>query len=153
MSPPRIPKCDHRSARHGGAPVGRRTPRQHGFATIVALFLLVVLAALGAFMVSISSSQQVSSAQDIQGSRAYWAAKAGLEWALGSLAAAPGACPTPPAPFKVDGFALSVTCAGSSFEENGAARVVYTLTARASAGGTVGAVAFVERSVSAAVEF
>ena len=125
----------------------------HGFASIAALFLLVVLAALGAFMVSISSSQQLTSAQDIQGSRAYWAAKAGLEWAFGSLAAAPAACPTPPAPFVVEGFALSVTCSRSAFDENGVTRVVYAMGVRASSAGTVGAVGYIERSVSAAVEF
>jgi len=135
---------------------------QRGFATIVALFLLVVLAALGAFMVSISSSQQVSSALDIQGSRAYWAAKAGLEWSLGTLAQTPVpvppayvACPTPPSPFVVDGFTVVVTCSGDStvFDENGVARRVYALSSRASAGGAIGGMGYVERSVSAAVEF
>lgn len=141
----------------------RRPPHAHaGFATIVALFLLVVLAGLGAFMVSISTTQQVGSAQDIQGTRAYWAARAGLEWGLGSLngaaAACPsppasGACPTPPAPFAVDGFDLTVTCSCASFDESGQPRVVYSLTSRASRGGAVGSLGFVERSVSAAVEF
>lgn len=124
-----------------------------GFATIVALFLLVVLAALGAFMASTSSTQQVGSAQDIQGARAYWAARAGLEWGLGSLAASPGACPVPPAPFTVEGFTLTVTCANSSFDENGSPRVIYALTARAASGGAAGGMAYVERSVSASVEF
>jgi MSHA biogenesis protein MshP len=75
-----------------------RRPRHAsgGFATIVALFLLVVLAALGAFMVSISTSQQVGSAQDIQGTRAYWAARAGLEWGIGSLTASPASAPHRP---------------------------------------------------------
>ena len=132
----------------------RRPSRAHGgFATIVALFLLVVLAALGAFMVSISTSQQVGSAQDIQGTRAYWAARAGLEWGIGSLTASPGACPTPPAPFTVEGFTLSVSCSSASFDEGGTPRVVYSLTSRASLGGAAGSLAFVERSVSAAVEF
>ncbi|MBP6850620.1 MAG: hypothetical protein KA164_03400 [Rhodoferax sp.] len=132
----------------------RRPSSAHGgFATIVALFLLVVLAALGAFMVSISTSQQVGSAQDVQGTRAYWAARAGLEWGIGSLTASPGACPTPPAPFTVEGFTLSVSCSSASFDEGGTARVVYSLTSRASLGGAAGSLAFVERSVSAAVEF
>lgn len=142
-----------RGSRRGAICRRRDGPLQGGFATIVALFLLVVLAALGAFMVSMSSSQQVGSAQDIQGTRAYWAAKAGLEWAVGSLTAAPGACPTAPAPFTVEGFTVSVTCARNAFDENGATRVVYTLGSRASAGGAAGSMGYVERSVSAAVEF
>lgn len=132
----------------------RCPPRSHaGFATIVALFLLVVLAGLGAFMVSISTTQQVGSAQDIQGTRAYWAARAGLEWAVGSLTATPGACPAPPSPFTVDGFTLTVACSSASFDEAGATRVVYSLTSNASRGGAAGSLSFVERSVSAAVEF
>lgn len=57
-------------------------PRRHqvGFAAIAAIFLVVVLAALGAFMVTFSNTQQLTSAQDLQGTRAYWAARAGLEW-------------------------------------------------------------------------
>ena len=53
---------------------------QHGFAVIAAIFLVVVLAALGGFMVTFSNTQQLTSAQDLQGSRAYWAARAGLGW-------------------------------------------------------------------------
>ena len=52
---------------------------QGGFAIVSAIFLLVVLAALGAFMLTFSTVQHATSAQDIQGSRAYWAARAGLQ--------------------------------------------------------------------------
>lgn len=132
-------------------------PSSAGFATIAAIFLLVVLAALGAFAVTISSTQQVAAGQDVRGTRAYWAARAGIEWAVGSLTASPGACPTPPAPFTVDGFTLTVACTRAPFDESGvkqqAARAVYRLTANASAGGTAGSLSFVERSVSASVEF
>ncbi|MCY7307484.1 MAG: hypothetical protein LH632_15330 [Rhodoferax sp.] len=126
---------------------------EQGFAAIAALFILVVLAALGAFMVSVSSSQQITSAQDIQGSRAYWAARAGVEWALGSLSVAPAACPTPPVPFVVEGFTLVVSCARSAFDEGGATRLIYAISSRATLGGSPGAIAYVERSVSASVEF
>ena len=132
-----------------------KTPRslQRGFAAITAVFILVVLAALGAFMVSTSTSQQLTSAQDIQGSRAYWAARAGMEWAIGSLTATPSACPTPPVPFAVDGFTLQMACSASSFDEDGITRVIYSLTSVASRGGSAGATGFVERSLSAALEF
>ena len=58
---------------------------QRGFVLVAAVFLLVVLAALGAFMVTFTNTQQLASAQDVQGSRAYWAARAGLEWAAASI--------------------------------------------------------------------
>lgn len=53
-----------------------------GFAIVSAIFILVVLAALGAFVVSVSTTQQVGSALDVQGVRAYQAARAGLERGL-----------------------------------------------------------------------
>lgn len=126
---------------------------QTGFAAIAAIFLLVVLAALGAFLVTVSSSQQISSAQDVTGSRAYWAARGGLEWALGSLNAVPTVCPTPPVPFTVDGFALTLSCTRSPFDEAGVSRVIYSVQSIASAGGSAGGVGFVERSLSASVEY
>jgi MSHA biogenesis protein MshP len=52
-----------------------------GFALPSAIFLLVILAALGAFIVNISTGQHASQALDILGERAYQAAYAGREWA------------------------------------------------------------------------
>lgn len=126
--------------------------RQRGFAAIAAVFLLVVLAALGAFIVQVSSGQQLGSAQDVQSTRAYWAARAGVEWALGSLAAAPSACPVAPTPFVVEGFNLDVSCSSAIFNEAGVAHRVFTINARAASSAPVGGIGFVERSVSAAVE-
>ncbi len=60
-----------------------RDPRpsaQRGFAIVSAIFLLVVLGALGAFMVTLSTVQHTTSTQDMQGARAYQAARAGIEW-------------------------------------------------------------------------
>jgi Tfp pilus assembly protein PilX len=58
---------------------------QCGFLLVTAIFLLVILAALGAFILTISGTQQTSSALDVQGSRAYQAARAGIEWASDQL--------------------------------------------------------------------
>ncbi|MBA3058534.1 MAG: hypothetical protein KJ614_03765 [Gammaproteobacteria bacterium] len=128
----------------------KRCP-QKGFAAIAAVFLVVVLAAFGAFMVSFSNTQQLNSARDVQGSRAYWAARAGLEWAIASLPAGATACWATTPPASVDGFGLTVSCAVSSFTEGAATVYIFQLTAVASSG-AVGSVGFVERSVSAALE-
>ena len=125
--------------------------RQRGFAAIAAIFLLVVLAALGGFMLSFSNAQQLTSAQDVQGSRAYWAAHAGLEWALASVDATsvcPGAAPTP-----IEGFTIVVTCPEPQvYNEGGQVRTIFRLQATASRGGPVGSVGYIERSVSATME-
>lgn len=126
---------------------------QRGFAAIAAIFVLVVLSALGAFMATQSSTQQLNSAQDIQGSRAYWAARAGLEWAL-ALTRSSGACPGASTSFNVDvgsSFALVVTCSVVSHSEGAATVNVFSLSAVASQG-TAGSLGYVERSLSASLE-
>lgn len=127
-----------------------RDGAQHGFAAIAAIFLVVILAALGGFMVTFSNTQQLTAAQDLQGSRAYWAARAGLGWGIAQVTASPVNCPSG-APASVEGFALTVTCSRSSYADGASTVVVYRFESRASAG-TAGSANYVERSVSAAVE-
>ena len=134
-----------------------RASVQRGFAAVAAVFLVVGLAALGAFMVSLSNTQQVTSAQDTMGTRAYWAARTGLEWAV---VAAPTVCTNTAltalgagvGPSTVDGFTVSISCAKNVYTESGIPRNIYRITATATAGAGVGTVGFVERSVSSGLE-
>lgn len=121
---------------------------QHGFAIVSAIFLLVVLALLGAFMVTFSNTQHLTSAQDIQGSRAYWAARTGLEWGVASTVAA---CPASPTTFSVNGFSVAVTCTAQSYTEAATTLNIFKLTSVASTG-TIGNIGFIERSLSATME-
>lgn len=123
---------------------------QGGFAAIAAVFLVVVLAAFGAFMLSFSNTQQLNSAQDVQGSRAYWAARAGLEWGIASVNAA-AACPAASSTLTLEGFAVVVGCGLQTYTEGATTTRVFRLTAVASVG-SVGSVGFIERSVSASME-
>jgi MSHA biogenesis protein MshP len=141
---------------------------QQGFAAIAAIFLVVVLAALGGFMLTFSNTQQLTSAQDLQGTRAYWAARAGLEWGVGSVVASgtlPPACPPEPnatpttsttalATAFDGGFTVTVSCTRSDFTEASASanRFIYTFTSVARSAGAVGTVGFVERSLTASME-
>ena len=54
--------------------------RERGFSIVTAIFLVVVLALLGAFIVSVTGLQSASQQLDVQGVRAYLAARAGIEW-------------------------------------------------------------------------
>ncbi len=126
-----------------------RSPQ--GFAAVAAIFLLVVLAALGAFMLTFSNAQQINSAQDVQGSRAYWAARGGLEWGLASVIAA-SACPASPTTLILDGFTVNVSCLSQVYAEGGVNRTIYRLAATASQGAGAGALSYIERSVSATIE-
>lgn len=64
---------------------------QRGFSLVSAIFLLVVLAGLGAAMVNFSTTQNQSQALDVMGSRAYQAANAGIEWAAYNIKVNPAA--------------------------------------------------------------
>ena len=114
-----------------------RQKTERGFAVISAIFILVVLAALGAFIMSISSNQQIGSALDIQGVRAYQAARSGVEWGLFQVNSTPAynfgytspdpntrACPVSPANFTptaptLSGFTITVTCVATLGTNNG----------------------------------
>lgn len=96
-----------------------RTGRMRGFSLVTAIFLLVVLAALAAVMVNISTFQQTESAMDVQGVRAEQAARAGLEWGLQKQISAGlnagAACIAPasfslPAGTTLSSFSVSVQC-------------------------------------------
>lgn len=125
-----------------------------GVAAMSAVFLLVVLAALGAFMLTFSNTQHLTSAEDVKGTQAYWAARAGVDWAIPQVIASNG-CPTATPTFVVNSFTVQTTCAISSFNEGVTATMV-NLTSLACqpgpCGSAVGGIAYVERSVSALIE-
>jgi MSHA biogenesis protein MshP len=55
---------------------------QKGFTIVQAIFVLVVLGMLGAYMVTMSTVQQATSTQALMQARVYQAARAGLEWGI-----------------------------------------------------------------------
>lgn len=138
-----------------------RQGAQGGFAAIAALFLVVALAALGGFMLTFSSAQQLTSAQDVRGSRAYWAARAGLEWAVVAIPpaglATPDACTVTSPPASIDGFTISISgCTKATYADTGvtsgvAPTAIFRITVTASTG-TVGSIAYADRSVTASIE-
>lgn len=139
--------------------------RARGFALPSAIFLLVILAGLSAFLVNISLTQNTTSAQDVQGGRAYHAARAGIEWALylvldptNATVVAPASPAWPHMPacaagvLAIGGFAVTVTCVATAYLEAGNTRSisVYTLTATATLGAP-GLPGTVERQVVVSV--
>jgi MSHA biogenesis protein MshP len=58
----------------------RRRQAHHGFALASAMFILVVLAALAVGITLLTTQSEIGLARDLLGSRAYQAARAGLDW-------------------------------------------------------------------------
>lgn len=88
--------------------------RSAGVGLVTAIFLLVVLAGLAVAMVSISGAQHAASALDVQGARAYQAARAGIEWGLfqnlRNQSCVPSTSFALPATGTLNGFVVTVTC-------------------------------------------
>jgi MSHA biogenesis protein MshP len=124
---------------------------QRGFAAIAAIFLVVVLAVLGAFMLTFSNAAQLTSAKDVRGSRAYWAARGGLEWVIASVNATP-VCPASPTTLTLDAFTVAITCVVTSHVEAGVTVKIFQFNSVAVSTGAVGSPGYVERSVSASME-
>ena len=94
--------------------------RQRGFGAIAAIVVLVILASLAAAVVSLSSTQQLASAQDVQSAKAWQAARAGNEWGL-YRALKDGACAAisgKTLDLTADtGFHVTVTCSSLPYSE------------------------------------
>ena len=128
---------------------------QRGFSIVSAIFLLVVLAFLGAAMTSFSVAQNQSAAMDVMGSRAFQAARAGIEWAAYHVASAPAAwadCAAGKtvvvagdlAPFSP----VTVNCSAASYVEGATSIWIYDVSAVAQTTGSVaGNQDFVQRVI------
>src|SRR5712691_10578418 len=115
----------------------RRSPSiriGRGFALMTAVFILLVLAGLGTFLVATMTAQQRSFTADFLGSQAYQAARVGIEYGVyrtlktGGLVAANDCTPavglaplTPTTSFTLPGtlggFSVTVSCSGTAHVE------------------------------------
>ena len=138
-----------------------------GFSLISAIFLLVVVTLLGAYVATLSSSQHIAEALDVEGARAYQAARAGVDWGAWQILQAPaggfrtscdGATYATPfsqalagLPGTLSGFAVQVQCGSAATTEAGVNIRVYRLTVTASKG-NLGSLFYVERQLQATLE-
>lgn len=87
-----------------------------GIGLVTALFLLVVLSSLAVALLSIATAGHAAAAADVQGARAYQAARAGIEWGLYQNLRTPTRRCDPsysfalPATSSLNGFTVTVTC-------------------------------------------
>jgi MSHA biogenesis protein MshP len=134
--------------------------RQGGFSLPVAIFVIVVLAMLGVMMVTIGTIERATATAAAQGARAYFAARAGVEWAIFQTVASTGPdanCPLAGGNFTLaagglDGFNVAVNCVQTLHQEHGAAapEKVVVITSIATFG-TYGSPDYVSRTLQATV--
>ena len=128
---------------------------------MTAIFLLVVIGALTAYLLKMSGLQHSSMALDVQGARAYQASRAGIDWGV-YRALRDNSC-VGSASFGLAGglseFTVTVTCTDTTYTEvDPTAKHVYLIQAtacnRPNAGdcpGTPGTF-YVERQLQALVD-
>jgi len=121
-----------------------------GFALVPALFLIVVLAALGAAAIRIGSGEQQTVTMAMQQGRALAAARAGIEWgAYQALKASSCAASTTLnlSEAALAGFTVVVTCSTAIDASGPVPKNSYVLVANSSSG-TYGQPGYVHRVVS-----
>jgi MSHA biogenesis protein MshP len=100
------------------------------------LFILVVLAALGVALTSLSQRQQLGSAGELASSKAYQGAYAGLEWGSFQVmtgASAPSCFATKniALPDQLAGYTVTVACTRSTGTDGASSLTFYQVTATA----------------------
>ena len=122
-----------------------------GFAMVTAIFLLVVLAALGAFMLTLSGVHQATPFQALTAARVYFGAKAGLDWGIQRAIAASSCAASTPLTLTgngLNGVTATVECTTGGLIHTGGN--VYRITSTASRG-TFGSVDYSQRRMQATV--
>jgi MSHA biogenesis protein MshP len=130
-------------------------PREKGFSVITAIFLLVVMATLGAAMLTFSSVQQSAGALDLQGIRAYQTARAGIELGVYKVLR-PGVASCGSTTLTLSGslaaFTNNVDCSASAVYTEGSSTVtVYSVISTAKSQGAPGSANYVERRLTVSV--
>jgi MSHA biogenesis protein MshP len=159
----KIPRCARNDRGCGRNDMrGGTDKKQRGFSLVSAIFLLVVIAALGTFAVTLFTTQQQSAAMDVLGSRAYQAARAGIEWgeyqaiinngAGINCAALPAITANGPIAMAntLQNFTVTVNCGSAAYSEAGNTVTMYQLTSTATQG-TVATPNYVERQMSVTI--
>jgi len=122
---------------------------QHGFTLVQAIFVVVVLALLGAVMARLIGVQSSTPVFAIQGARAYQAARSGLEWG----AAKAGADESCNGTMTIENFNVTVSCTSQLFSEGPIDPYnVYRISATATYG-SYGSVDYVTRTAEMKVGF
>ena len=128
--------------------------RQSGFSLVAAIFLIVVLAALGAFAVQVAMTQYQSSNLELLQARAQAAAEAGIEYGANITLrrAVPYCLPTTLnlTQGALAGFVVKVACTSTTHQITGGTPTTYTVYSLAATAseGSYGRQGYVTRTVT-----
>lgn len=131
--------------------------KQTGFSLVTAIFLIVVIALVAGFMVTIGSIQKTTSAFSVVGSRANFAAVSAVEWAAHHVLNVGGGptCFASPTTFTVSGgasgnFNVTLNCVETSVTEATTTYSIFDIDAIAEFG-TSGQDDYFSRTITASI--
>jgi MSHA biogenesis protein MshP len=120
---------------------------ERGFALIAALFLLVVLATLGAFAVRVNMTQRHTSTLELQELRAQAALQSGIDYAASRLLATGNCARVGNLPGMPGNIAVTfANCIARPYNINGVIVTIYTLDVTATSAAAYGTPEFVVRT-------
>lgn len=132
--------------------------QQRGLGIVSAIFLLVALTALGAYMLTLGGVTQATVDRAVLTARVYSAARSGLEWGIHRAVAPatqPGACASTATAFSPTGsglFAINVSVECSQSSHSSGAKVYYVYYLRSTAAYDQAATLdYIERKIEATV--
>lgn len=125
-----------------------------GFSLVSAVFLVVIVALIAGYAVTLTAVQQADTTSALTASRADFAANSGLEWGIGQVTKN-GNCPAASATFSPAGtglsmFSVTVTCSSRAVTEGASTYTLFSLMSTAQYA-TVGTEDYTRRVVSAQV--
>lgn len=106
----------------------RKTDPQRGFALPTAIFLLVVLGGLAAWLVRLTESSLAQDALELEGERAWQAAQAGLEAGIYAVSHAGTCGQTVTFTGALARFTATVSCTPSTADEGGTTITLVQIT-------------------------
>lgn len=118
---------------------------ERGFALVAAVFIVVVLALLGIMIVTIGGMERATASAAVQGARAFYAARSGIEWgtfgALTNTVPTCGALPSTPTTNTfsltvngLNGYTVTVVCSYTTHRERSDTYNVYVINSTATSG-------------------
>ena len=129
---------------------------------ITAIFLILVIAVLGAYIASVATTQHTSATLDLEGAKAYQAAYAGIQWGAFQALRVPacGGTTSFPLPGGLAGFAVTVQFNSFAYTESGLTRNMCRITSTGcnfpiggnTCPGTQGNGYYVERQIEATID-
>ena len=118
-----------------------------GIALPAVIFMIVIVALLvGAMSRMLNVSSGITDIR-IQSSRAFWAAKAGTEWAAYQINAN-GNCAAATGSLNVNGFSVVVSCSSTDYNEAGNTTRVYNVNVQAQSSGSPSDLDYVSRQLT-----